>query len=134
MKKTDWQIIRDLSDFILSLGHFEHDIYNNKGELSKNGDGVKLYTDGKYVSCVIIKNGERTMEFTCHKDSFRLPDLTPKNKNIKDVKFPDARELNRVYRRKLRPMIENTLKRKMEQKKLKIKKLKEELNKLKETK
>jgi len=129
-RKTDWEIVRGLANFVLSLGEFENDTYE-KGILQERGsDGVELHTNGKYVCCSIITGGRRTMEFDCYENFFEIPNLSDEIQNFSDIKYPDVRKMNRVYRAKLQPMVANTKKRLKQQRVDRIKNLKEELKDL----
>ena len=131
-KKTDWQVARGLADFICSLGEFKHDVYKDGVKQPYGSGGVSLYVDGKYVSCSIVKDGKETMPFDCFDGSFVTPNICETVQNFSDIKFPDLKKLNRVYRRMLKPMVETSKARLEQQKKEKIKQLKEELKTLKE--
>lgn len=136
-KKTDWEILRGLADYILSLGEFKHNAYVGNKEVdwydSEIKNCVRLYTDGNYISCSIKTNGVEHSKVAVHNDSCQImPPLDKDIPNITDLPIVDVRKLNLVYRAKLRPLEKDKLTRANETKLLKIAKAEEELAKLKQ--
>ena len=134
MKKqiTDWQRARKLADFICSLGEFRHEIYKDGVEQHWGADGVQLYVDKGYVSCLIRENGKEKYNFTCFPDHMGLPDINKDTQNFADVVFPDMKKLDRAFRGALQSLVETAKERKISMKKEKIRALKDELKELKE--
>ena len=106
-KKTDWQIIKGLADYIATFEGFKQERFF-KGKKVKYSDAydLSIYVDGSYISVhTCDKDGNKTNELSVHATCWRMPEIDKDGvKNIADLEMPDARKLNSFYRAKLRPI------------------------------
>ena len=95
-KKTDWQIIRGLADYICGLGDFSHDTYERKNYT------LRMYTSDGFVSCEMTEDGKCVSRLSVYETSMHLQ-LDDKNPNLKDiVEGFDPRALSKLWRSRLK--------------------------------
>lgn len=104
--KTEWDIARKLADYILSFGDHRLDKFNNKGEkvsFSSEDEVISLYNDGKYVSVECKKDG---VSFVCCENSLVMPSISKEKPNFSDLHW-DIKMIDRIIRKRLRPLVKN---------------------------
>ena len=106
-RKTDWEIIRGLADYICTFGDQSSTRYRGIEVVDyfSPDEHITLYVSDRYVSCYMYKDGKRYNEVNVHESSYDpLLELSEKCPNMSDIELPDVRYLNRAWRAKLRPL------------------------------
>lgn len=141
-KKTDWQIARDLADWVISLGIPEyHAVWAGGKEVDYSycGNYVKTYKSGDFVA-IKVKKGDDVYEVGIHKNSVNADQVgiskqfpTPEEaieESRRRIEAVDIRHWNRVIRGMLRPLEKGREARLKEQRKEEARELKERLKEL----